>query len=73
MSALDELGVITPGYEHVSKVVHPAPPVEVGGGVLKWYDIAEGEKPVPRDIAALAREGLAEAVAGTRSPASWGS
>ena len=64
MSALDELGVITPGYEHVSKVVHPAPLVEAGGGVLKWYDIAEGDKPIPRDIAALAREGLAEATAG---------
>ena len=26
MSALDEVGTITQGYEHVSKVVHPAPP-----------------------------------------------
>ena len=64
MSVLDEVGVITPGYAHVSKVVHPAPLVEAGGGVLKWYDIAEGDKPIPRDIAALAREGLAEAAGG---------
>ena len=25
----------------------PAPPVEAGGGLLKWYDIAEGDRPVP--------------------------
>jgi hypothetical protein len=59
MSALDEIGTIKQGYEHVSKVVHPAPPVEAGGGLLKWYDIAEGERPIPRDVRALAREGLA--------------
>jgi hypothetical protein len=62
MSALDELGAIKADYEHVSKVIHPAPLVEVGGGVLKWYDIAEGDKPVPREIAALAREALASAI-----------
>jgi hypothetical protein len=61
MSVLDEVGAITPGYEHRSKVVHPAPAVEAGGAVLKWYDIAEGERPIPRDVAALARRGLAEA------------
>ena len=27
--------------------------------MLKWYDIAEGDRPIPRDVAALARKGLA--------------
>jgi hypothetical protein len=58
MSVLDEVGAIKAGYEHVSKVVHPAPVVEAGGGVLKWYDIAEGDRPIPRAVAALARKGL---------------
>src|SRR3954470_6276878 len=62
MSVLDRAGVIAPGYEHVSKMVHPAPPVEAGGGVLKWYDIAEGERPVPGAIGRLARESLRAAV-----------
>jgi len=61
VSVLDEVGAIAPGYEHLSKVVHPAPAVEAGGGVLKWYDIAEGERPIPREVAALARKGLEEA------------
>jgi hypothetical protein len=64
VSALDEAGVIAPGYEHLSKVVHPAPPVEAGGGILKWYDIAEGDRPIPGAIRRLAREGLAAAVEG---------
>ena len=67
MSVLDEVGAIAPGYEHLSKVVHPAPAVEAGGGVLKWYDIAEGERPIPRDVAALAREGLEEATGAGRA------
>jgi hypothetical protein len=64
MSALDEVGLIKPGYRHVPKVIHPAPAITAAGGVLKWYDIAEGDKPIPREIAALAREGLQEAVTG---------
>jgi hypothetical protein len=62
MSVLDEAGAIAPGYEHVSKVVHPAPLVEAGGGILKWYDIAEGERTVPAAIGRLARASLAAAV-----------
>ncbi len=69
MSALDEIGAIAPDYDHVSKVVHPAPPVAAGGGLLKWYDIAEGDRPVPRAIRTLAHEGVeaigeADALAG---------
>ena len=55
MSALDEVGAIAPGYEHVSKVVHPAPAVEARGGLLKWYDIAQAEQPIPASRGAGAR------------------
>ncbi|HEY3614461.1 MAG TPA: hypothetical protein VGK92_12180 [Gaiellales bacterium] len=58
MSALETVGEIREGYRHVPKVVHPAPVVEAGGALLKWYDIAEGLQPVPREIKALAGEGL---------------
>jgi hypothetical protein len=58
MSALEAVGAIREDYRHVPKVVHPAPVVEAGGALLKWYDIAEGERPVPREVKALAGEGL---------------
>jgi hypothetical protein len=64
VSQLDAVGAITPGYRHVSKLVHARPPLAVAGGLLKWYDIAEGDKPIPREIAALAREGLEDAATG---------
>jgi hypothetical protein len=64
MSQLDEVGVVPLGYRHVSKVIHPAAAVEAAGGMLKWYDIAEGDKPIPRAIAELARAGVQEAVTG---------
>ncbi len=64
MSLLDAVGEIKRDYRHVPKVIHPAPLVEAGGAVLKWYDIAEGDRPVPRSIGQLAREALDEAVPG---------
>jgi hypothetical protein len=65
VSILEEIGAIEPGYRHVAKVIHPAPAVAAGGGLLKWYDIAEGDRPIPRHIAALAREGLEAAAPAT--------
>jgi hypothetical protein len=64
MSTLDEVGLIKPEYRHLPKVIHPAPAVTAAGGVVKWYDIAQGDKPIPREIGALAREGLHEAMTG---------
>jgi hypothetical protein len=64
MSLLDAVGEIKRDYRHVPKVIHPAPVVEAGGAVLKWYDIAEGDRPIPRSIGLLAREALVEAVPG---------
>jgi hypothetical protein len=51
MSVLDEVRASQPDYGHVPNVLHPAPVVEAGGGVLEWYDIAEGDRPIPRDVA----------------------
>ena len=66
MSALETAGEIRADYRHVPKVIHPAPVVEAGDALLKWYDIAEGERPVPRAIKALAGEGL-DAIADQQS------
>jgi hypothetical protein len=62
MSPLDTAGAVKPGYEHVSKLIQPGPPVAVSGGLLKWYDIATAGKAIPVDVAALAREALELAV-----------
>lgn len=61
MSPLDMAGAVKPGYEHVSKLVQPGPAIAVAGGLLKWYDIATSDKPVPAEVAALAREALESA------------
>jgi hypothetical protein len=42
-------------YEHRSKSIRPAPAIELGGSVLKWYDIAPADEPVPCDVQVLAR------------------
>ena len=67
MSALVSVGEIGGDYQHVAKVIHPRPAVESGGALLKWYDIAAGDRPVPRAVARLAGEALdaiAEGLAG---------
>lgn len=47
------------GYSHYPKTVTPGMPATAGGGLLKWYDIAEEAAPVTRDNDALARRFLA--------------
>ena len=50
-------------YEHISKLIEPAPRLDVGGATLKWYDIAPEDAPVPAEIRELARDALQEASA----------
>jgi hypothetical protein len=57
MSALGDIG-ITPDYRHTSKLVRPESGLTLGDAVLKWYDIAPAEAPVPLAIRALARRNL---------------
>jgi hypothetical protein len=61
MSVLDRIGQVRPEYRHISKLIQPAPSLALDGAVLKWYDIAPAEAPVPLEIRELARGGLREA------------
>ena len=61
MSALEQVGEVRPDYQHVSKVVRPEPSLTLRNVVLKWYDIAPADAPVPLAIRALARRNLRDA------------
>lgn len=60
MSALEQS--IEHEYRHDTKVATPQPSIMLGDAVLKWYDIARPETPVPIAIRALARRCLRDAV-----------
>ena len=57
MSALEQIGV-RPDYQHISKLVRPEASLTLRGTVLKWYDIAPEEAPVPLAVRALSRRNL---------------
>jgi hypothetical protein len=59
---LRELDAVRHDYRHALKLVTPAPTVALGDAVVKWYDIAPPEEPVPDRLRQLARRGLADAV-----------
>jgi hypothetical protein len=50
---------VAPDYVHYDKIITPGPLLTLGLRRLKWYDIATVEKPVPREIHAMARAYLA--------------
>ena len=52
------MNAVQAGYQHLTKAIAPAPGIELGGSVLKWYDIAPADEPVPGPIRALARGSL---------------
>ena len=58
MSVLERVGTIAPGYEHVAKRVEPGPSISVADALLKWYDVAPPDAPVPDDVRALAEAAL---------------
>ena len=62
MSPLDLAGAVAPDYKHIAKQIQSGPAVSVAGGLLKWYDIAPAEQPIPAEITALAHEALEIAV-----------
>lgn len=45
-------------YRHVSKLIRPAAAITLGEAVLKWYDIAPLDEPVPCALQVLARGNL---------------
>lgn len=48
-------------YEHASKTVRAGQSVALGNTLLKWYEIAREDEPVPPTVSDLARLGLADA------------
>jgi hypothetical protein len=52
------MSAVQASYEHVTKAVEPAAPIELGDTVLKWYDLAPADDHVPGPIRALARGSL---------------
>ena len=64
MSALEQPSAVDgvePEYRHVPKVATPQPSLMLGESILKWYDIALHDTPVPLAIRALARRCLRDA------------
>ena len=53
--------IVRPEYRHRLKLVEPASTVALGDAVLKWYDVARPDDPVPDDVRALARRALDDA------------
>ena len=60
MSALEQTSV-APDYLHIEKFAHPEPSLALGETVLKWYDVAPDDAPVPLAIRAVARRSLRDA------------
>jgi hypothetical protein len=60
VSALEHTDV-APEYRHVEKLVCSAPSLALDGAILKWYDIAPEDTPVPLALQALARRNLRDA------------
>jgi hypothetical protein len=48
-------------YRHIPKLVRSGQSIVLGDTLLKWYEIAPEDEPVPAAIADLARLGLADA------------
>ena len=61
MSALERTMGVSQEYQHVEKIACPEPSLALDEAVLKWYDIAPDEAPVPLAIRALARRSLRDA------------
>jgi hypothetical protein len=61
VSAVETSGSVTTDYVHIEKIITPAPTITLDGAILKWYDIAPADAPVPLAVRALARRNLRDA------------
>lgn len=62
MSLLERTALgVDPAYRHVSKAARTGQSIALGDSVLKWYEIAPEDDPVPPAIGDLARLALADA------------
>src|SRR5439155_10932705 len=57
MTMLAQMGRVSPEYRHVEKLARPGPSLGLDDTILKWYDIAPADAPVPAEIRELARDG----------------
>jgi hypothetical protein len=62
MTSLATAHGVGEGYRHMAKHARPGSSLGVGDAVLKWYDVAQPDDPVPSDVQALARRALDDAV-----------
>ena len=62
------LGNVPDSYGHRDKTAIAGEPLFIGGGLLKWYDVAPPGEPVSPSTAALARSFLARECAAGRLP-----
>jgi hypothetical protein len=58
MTALEHAPSVTPEYRHAEKLVSSETSLALDGTVLKWYEIAADDTPVPLAVRALARRNL---------------
>lgn len=58
MSAVEQSAL----HHHDAKIATPQPSIMLGDAVLKWYDIARPETPVPIAVRAMARRSLRDAI-----------
>ena len=49
------MSVVSTEYRHATKVIRRCAPIALGESVLKWYDIAPADEPVPSELHVLAR------------------
>jgi len=55
---LETASNIDAGYRHAPKLVSPGEPLELAGALLKWYEVHPLDRPVPAELARLARAHL---------------
>lgn len=60
MSALEQTSVAA-DYRHAEKFANAEPSLALGDTILKWYDVAPDETPVPLAVRAVARRCLRDA------------
>ena len=60
------MSAVSTAYRHGAKQIERAPTIALGDTVLKWYDIAPGDRPVPSGVQVLAR-GTLRAAAESRA------
>jgi hypothetical protein len=61
MTAVEHSASVTDEYAHVEKLATIEPSLALEGTILKWYEIAPDDAPVPLAIRALARRNLRDA------------